>query len=78
MAITTTKCTVVKALHLGHSNPCHCYHVNHNILEEVLEIKELGVAIMMDNNMKFPSQIAVAIAKANRILAKRSFTQLAT
>ena len=48
--------------------------MNHNILEEVLEIKDLGV--MMDSNMKFRSQTAVTIAKANRILSmiKRSFT----
>ena len=50
-----TKC---KVLHLGTSNSCHCYHMNHNILEEVLEIKDLGV--MMDNGMKFHSQTAVA------------------
>ena len=50
--------------------------MNHNILEEVFEIKDLGV--MMDNNMKFCSQTTVAIAKANRILStiKRGFTQL--
>ena len=53
-----------KVLHMGNSNPSHCYTVSNIPLTKTAEEKDLGV--IMDNELKFHT--AYAIKKASKML----------
>lgn len=65
-----------KCLHIGNSNPCWKYKMDGRCLEDVDEEKDLGV--MIDKELKFHRQTALAVKKANMALGlvKKSFAFL--
>ena len=62
-----------KRLHIGRHNPHHRYEMKGQRLEQVDEEKDLGVLI--DNELKFHKQTAMAIKKGKSVLGliKKSF-----
>ena len=65
-----------KSLHIGRNNPYNRYQMAGRTLEQVEEEKDLGV--LVDNQLKFHKQAAVATKKANSRLGliKKSFALL--
>ena len=65
-----------KVLHLGRTNPCNRYKMAGRYLEQVEEETDLGV--LVDNELKFHKQTAVATKEANSRLGliKKSFVVL--
>ena len=63
MLFNVKKC---KVMHLGYNNGLANYTMNGNILESVVEEKDLGV--VFQNNLKWDKQCAKAVNTANRIL----------
>ena len=63
-------------MHLGYNNGLTNYTMNGNILESVVEEKDLGV--IFQDNLKWDKQCAKAVNTANRILGmiKRNFVFL--
>ena len=60
-----------KSLHIGISNLKHVYKMKGNNLKQVVDEKDLGVII--DNELKFHTQTAAAIQKANTWCYKNIF-----
>lgn len=73
LAFNVDKC---KVLHLGRTNPYNKYKMAERYLEQVEEEKDLGV--LVDNELKFHKQAAVASKTANSRLGliKKSFAML--
>ena len=73
LPFNTSKC---KSLHLGRSNLKQRYAVNGIALQQVSEERDLGVTI--DEVLKFRTQAAEAVKKANRVLGaiRRSFVNI--
>ena len=65
-----------KVLHMGNSNPSHCYTMSNIPLTKTAEEKDLGV--IMDNELKFHKHKAYAVKKASKILGlfRATFTCL--
>ena len=70
MQINVDKC---KMMHYGFNNTRHTYTMNNKELQTVSEEMDLGVIIQ--DNMKVDKQVAVLVAKANKMLRmiQRSF-----
>ena len=70
LPFNTGKC---KSLNIGTSNPLTRYRMGDHELKQVSEEKDLGIVI--DKDLKFRQQAAIAIKKANMHLGiiKRSF-----
>ena len=73
MLFNVKKC---KVMHLGYNNGLANYTMNGNVLESVVEERDLG--IIFQNNLKWEKQCAKAVNTANRILGmiKRNFVFL--
>ena len=65
-----------KVLHMGNSNPSHCYIMSNIPLTMTAEEKDLGV--IMDNELKFHKHTAYAVKKASKMfgLFRATFTCL--
>ena len=65
-----------KVLHMGNSNPSHCYTMSNIPLTKTTEEKDLGV--IMDNELKFHKHTAYAVKKASKMLGlfRVTFTYL--
>ena len=73
MLFNIKKCKVV---HIGHNNSHAMYEMDREVLEEVVEERDLGV--IMHNDMNCNEQCVKAVKTANRILGmiKRTFNYL--
>ena len=56
-----------KVMHFGRSDECNSYYMKCMKLEEVSEIKDLGITITSD--LKVSQQCMQACAKANKMLS---------
>ena len=63
MLFNIEKC---KIMHIGHNNSHAIYEMDGELLEEVIDERDLGV--IMQNDMKCNKQCVKAVKTANRIL----------